>query len=152
VLSYPGGVEYIDAPAPPTRRFIDGVVKTGLVDLVIGHHPHVPQGVGFVRGRPVFYSLGNFVFAGHDWAPWTLTGLVARIEVDAEQKPSVSACAVELDGHVPKPIPRGDERLLKVREHLVSTATSVGGAHIGEADPRGCFPIAPLSSREPARD
>ena len=42
-----------------------GVHVVGIADLVIGHHPHVPQGVGFRQGRPVFYSLGNFVFAGH---------------------------------------------------------------------------------------
>ena len=31
-------------------------------DLVIGHHPHVPQGVEVYRGRAIFYSLGNFMF------------------------------------------------------------------------------------------
>jgi poly-gamma-glutamate capsule biosynthesis protein CapA/YwtB (metallophosphatase superfamily) len=143
LLSYHGGAEYIDAPVPPTRKFIDSVVKTGLVDVVIGHHPHVMQGVGFVRGKPVFYSLGNFVFAGHNWAPWTLTGLVARIEVDAERAVKVSACAVALDGHVPKPIPPGDARLDRVREHLRDTSTSVGGITLGAADARGCFPITP---------
>jgi poly-gamma-glutamate capsule biosynthesis protein CapA/YwtB (metallophosphatase superfamily) len=147
LLSYHGGAEYIDAPVHPTRRFIDTAIKTGLVDVVIGHHPHVPQGVGFVRGRPVFYSLGNFVFAGHDWAPWTLTGLVARIEVDAARSVRVSACAVALDGHVPKPIPAGDARLDRVREHLQETSTSVGGVTLGPADARGCFPVTPLPAR-----
>ncbi len=107
----------------------------------------MPQGVGFVRGRPVFYSLGNFVFAGHDWAPWTLTGLVARIEVDEARSVRVSACAVALDGHVPKPIPAGDARLDRVREHLLETSTSVGGVSVGPADARGCFPITPPLAR-----
>lgn len=31
-------------------------------DIVVGHHPHVLQGVEVYRGRPIFYSLGNFVF------------------------------------------------------------------------------------------
>ena len=31
-------------------------------DLVIGHHPHVPQGVEVYNGRAIFYSLGNFIF------------------------------------------------------------------------------------------
>ena len=31
-------------------------------DLVIGHHPHVPQGIGFHQGTPICHSLGNFVF------------------------------------------------------------------------------------------
>lgn len=29
---------------------------------VLGHHPHCPQPVEVYEGRPVFYSLGNFVF------------------------------------------------------------------------------------------
>lgn len=31
-------------------------------DVVIGHHPHVRQGVEVYEGKPIFYSLGNFVF------------------------------------------------------------------------------------------
>ncbi|MBU1202460.1 AmmeMemoRadiSam system protein B [Patescibacteria group bacterium] len=31
-------------------------------DVIIGHHPHVVQGVEIYKDRPIFYSLGNFVF------------------------------------------------------------------------------------------
>ncbi len=147
ILSYHGGVEYVDAPIEATKRFIDGALKTGLVDVVIGHHPHVPQGVAFVRGRPVFYSLGNFVFAGHDWAPWTLTGFVARLELDADGHVRPSVCPVALDGHVPKPIAPGDPQSEKARQHLIDTSTSVGGARVGPADARGCFPVEPPAPR-----
>ena len=77
----------------PIRRGTSSTasLKTGLVDVVIGHHPHVPQGVGFRDGHPVFYSLGNFVFAGHDWAPWTLFGFLARLELGAERRAARSA-------------------------------------------------------------
>ena len=34
-------------------------------DLVFGHHPHVVQGIDVYRGRPIFYSVGNFTFAKH---------------------------------------------------------------------------------------
>jgi hypothetical protein len=143
VLSYHGGVEYIDAPVDPTKRFIDSVVKTGLVDVVIGHHPHVPQGVAFRQGRPVFYSLGNFVFAGHDWAPWTLVGFVARLELGAERQLRLAVCPVTLDGHVPKPIPTGSPDSDRARAHLIATSQSVGGISVGPPDARGCFPVEP---------
>lgn len=32
------------------------------VDIVIGHHPHVIQEMEIYNNRPIFYSLGNFVF------------------------------------------------------------------------------------------
>ena len=39
------------------RQYIDAGA-----DLVIGSHPHVLQGIEFYNGKPIFYSMGNFVF------------------------------------------------------------------------------------------
>lgn len=37
-------------------------------DLVFGHHPHVVQGIEVYKGKAIFYSLGNWVFALHGFA------------------------------------------------------------------------------------
>lgn len=34
-------------------------------DLVIGHHPHVLQGVDYYKGKYIIYSLGNFCFGAN---------------------------------------------------------------------------------------
>ncbi len=39
------------------HKFIDAGV-----DLIIGHHPHVVEGVEKYKGKYIFYSLGNFIF------------------------------------------------------------------------------------------
>jgi hypothetical protein len=93
----------------------------------------------------VFYSLGNFVFAGHDWAPWTNYGLVARLELGEGRAVRVSACPVFIDGHFPTPLAPGDQRFAAARQHLAETSTSVGHVTVGPADARGCFPIEPAS-------
>ena len=31
-------------------------------DIVVGHHPHVAQGIEIYQGKPILYSVGNFVF------------------------------------------------------------------------------------------
>ncbi len=31
-------------------------------DMIIGHHPHVPQGMTYFGKTPAYFSLGNFVF------------------------------------------------------------------------------------------
>lgn len=41
------------------RRMIDAGAA-----LVVGSHPHVTQGAEIYRGKPIIYSLGNFVFDG----------------------------------------------------------------------------------------
>ena len=55
------GIEYIDVPTPETivryRDFIDYGA-----DGVIAAHPHCPQGWEEYKGKPIFYSLGNFFF------------------------------------------------------------------------------------------
>lgn len=34
-------------------------------DLVLGHHPHVLQGIETYKGKNIVYSLGNFCFGGN---------------------------------------------------------------------------------------
>ncbi len=33
-------------------------------DMIIGSHPHVLQGIEFIKGKPVIYSMGDFWFNG----------------------------------------------------------------------------------------
>lgn len=51
-LAYPREDQRLDA-----RSFIDAGA-----DIIIGHHPHNLQGIEMYKGRPIFYSLGNFVY------------------------------------------------------------------------------------------
>src|SRR5207302_1349689 len=43
-------------------------------DLILGHHPHVLQPLEWVAGVPVYYSLGNFLFADMYWRGVTPRG------------------------------------------------------------------------------
>ena len=75
-VSYHGGVEYQPRPTADARAFARACIDAG-ADAVIGHHPHVAQGVEWYRGHPIFYSLGNFVFK--QFEPWTDRGLAVRL-------------------------------------------------------------------------
>lgn len=55
------GLEYVPFPPPYVVAAFRALVDAG-ADCVAGHHPHVPQGIERWRGRPIVYSLGNFVF------------------------------------------------------------------------------------------
>jgi len=50
-------------------------------DAVIGGHPHVIQDVEQYKGKPIIYSLGNFVFNGFT-EPVNNTGWLLRLEAD----------------------------------------------------------------------
>ena len=55
------GTEFISTPSLTQRYSAAELVSAG-ADLIIGHHPHVVQKMEYINGKPVFYSLGNFVF------------------------------------------------------------------------------------------
>lgn len=55
------GIEYIDVPLPDTIARYRDFIDYG-ADGVIASHPHCPQGWEQYKGKPIFYSLGNFLF------------------------------------------------------------------------------------------
>ena len=55
------GIEYIDVPLPEVMARYRDFIDYG-ADAVIGAHPHCPQGWEEYKGKPIFYSLGNFFF------------------------------------------------------------------------------------------
>jgi len=60
------GFEHTDVPAPFQRELAHRLIDAG-AHIIIGHHPHVPQGWEMYKGKAIFYSLGNFNF-------WQLNG------------------------------------------------------------------------------
>lgn len=55
-----GGIEEVPVPPAQRRRQLRGLVEAG-ADVVIGAHPHVPQGWEVVPEGVVLYSLGDFL-------------------------------------------------------------------------------------------
>lgn len=55
------GEEYSAYPKPKQQQLARKLIDNG-VDVVIGHHPHVPQGIEEYKGKYILYSLGNFNF------------------------------------------------------------------------------------------
>lgn len=55
------GIERDTKPQEYQRTLAMNYIDAG-ADLVVGSHPHVLQGVEYYNGKPILYSLGNFVF------------------------------------------------------------------------------------------
>lgn len=84
------GNEYELFPNKEQRDLARKLVRDG-ADAVIGHHPHVPQGTEFINGRPVVYSLGNFLFGSANYQQ--THNLIAVLRIDRKTKRTI---AVEL--------------------------------------------------------
>lgn len=61
VVSLHWGDEYIDYPEEKQIVLAHELIDAG-ASLIIGHHPHVLQGIEHYRNGVIAYSLGNFVF------------------------------------------------------------------------------------------
>ena len=55
------GIERSTSPEEYQTSMAHALIDAG-ADAVIGAHPHVLQGVEYYSGKPIFYSLGNFIF------------------------------------------------------------------------------------------
>ena len=55
------GIEREEYPKDYQRTLGKQYIDAG-ADMVIGSHPHVLQGMEYYKGKPIVYSLGNFVF------------------------------------------------------------------------------------------
>jgi len=68
-------------------------------DIVIGHHPHVPQGVQFYKNVPIFYSLGNFVFYQPTELKFRKLGLMVNVGIDPSGIFSFEILPYEIHDH-----------------------------------------------------
>jgi poly-gamma-glutamate capsule biosynthesis protein CapA/YwtB (metallophosphatase superfamily) len=61
LVSLHWGQEYVPNVHPAQVDIAHRLIDAG-ADCIIGHHPHIPQGIEIYKGRPILYSLGNFIF------------------------------------------------------------------------------------------
>lgn len=55
-------------------------------DVIAGHGPHYLRGIEIYKGRPIFYSLGNFILQ-NETMPWVPDEGYRRFGLGAEQVP-----------------------------------------------------------------
>ena len=82
------GLEYIPFPPPYIARTFRQVADAG-ADLVIGHHPHVPQGIEIYNGTPICYSLGNFLFFQQTNLKYRKLGYMIKAGISSEGVSSI---------------------------------------------------------------
>lgn len=83
VVNVHWGVEYKHRHNRVQQSIGHSLVDAG-ADLIIGHHPHVVQGMEIYKDVPIFYSLGNFVFDQY-FSEDTQEGLAAGVNWDKEK-------------------------------------------------------------------
>lgn len=81
------GIERDEYPQDYQVSMAQQYIDAG-ADLVIGSHPHVLQGITYYKEKPVFYSLGNFIF--NQSIPRTAA---VKVTIDGDNEPVVQLIA-----------------------------------------------------------
>lgn len=71
------GEEYKDKANKFQREWAEKMIENG-ADIISGHHPHWVEDYEYIDGKPVYYSLGNFVF-DQMWSEETKKGLLIKL-------------------------------------------------------------------------
>lgn len=111
VVSFHFGDEY--SPVNSRQEKLAHMAIDAGADIVVGHHPHVMQRFEVYKDKPIFYSLGNFIFDQY-FSPQTLQGMVATVLINPETKDTTSQLQVSpiSTQYIPQPLIPFDELML----------------------------------------
>ncbi len=130
VVSMHWGDEFIHAPSAAQQEIAHQLIDSG-VNLILGHHPHVIQGVERYKEALIFYSLGNFLF-DMPWYPDSNKSLIAKIKFHKlKKKLSYEVIPVKINGdYQPERMSETDgAELLEHVGYLSNRITEINGGY-----------------------
>lgn len=99
------GWEYEPLASARQRQLARLIIDAG-ADAVVGGHPHVTQDTEVYKGKPIIYSLGNFVFNGFADEAGN-TGWLLKLQLDRQGVTQLEIFGARIDPAtgVPRPLP-----------------------------------------------
>ncbi len=83
IISFHWGEEYRQQPTNRQKLLAYSTIDFG-ADIIIGHHPHIVQPLEYYKEKPIFYSIGNFLF-DQLWSRETREGMVGKIIIEKDK-------------------------------------------------------------------
>jgi formylglycine-generating enzyme len=90
------GREESPAPKASQRELAQRFIDAG-ASAVLGGHPHVTQTVDIYKGRPIVYSLGNFVFDYYPADPPVWTGWIVKLTFHRSGQIDLQTFVLQID-------------------------------------------------------
>jgi len=90
------GREGTPEPKQSQRELARRLIDAG-ASAVIGAHPHVTQTIDVYKGRPIVYSLGNFVFDYYPADPPVWTGWIVKVVFHRSGETDLETFVLQID-------------------------------------------------------
>jgi hypothetical protein len=132
-LHVPAGAEFLGRePRGELRTWARAVIDAG-ADLVVGHGPHVLRGAEFYRGKPIVYSLGNFL-TYRGFSMEGPLGITAILQIELGGDGGFRSGRIHSLAQQPRRGPRPDPRrsALHLMRRLSSEDFGASAARFGE--------------------
>lgn len=125
IVSFHWGAEKENYPDDTQKALARTAIDEG-ADLVLGHHPHVLQGIETYKGKKIVYSLGNFCFGGNsnpsdkDTMIFQQTFTITGDEVAEDENITIIPCSIssESDYNNYQPTPASGEEKTRIEERI----------------------------------
>ena len=135
------GIEGQSVPTARQKEVAYAAIDGG-ADLVIGHHPHVLQGLEEYKGKMIVYSLGNFCFGGNqnptdkDSMIYQETFMVKDGKVLPESKWKVYPCSISSvdDRNNYQPTPLFGEAAEAIRKKIQTRTDAIAKLQVNFAE------------------
>jgi len=115
IVSFHWGIEKEHYPQEDQIYFAHKTIDYG-ADAVIGHHPHVLQGIERYKGKIIAYSLGNFIFGGNSRR--YETSAVLELSLSRAPKAPIAARIIPIEIELWQPRIADKEQAEKVLQEL----------------------------------
>ena len=130
VVSLHWGFEYVELPSLQQQRFARSLIDAG-AHIVIGHHPHVFQGIEQYNGGLIAYSLGNCQFRG-DFQDQYLsagTGIVLKVQRTPQARLAYAALPVTCSASGNVQVACGEQREIALNR-LAELSAALSGKKV----------------------
>ena len=94
VTSFHWSAEKLETPKEYQKYFAHLAIDYG-ADLVLGHHPHVLQGIEIYKNRLIAYSLGNFAFGSY--SEYALDSIILKVYLTESGLHSAQCFPINVD-------------------------------------------------------
>jgi poly-gamma-glutamate capsule biosynthesis protein CapA/YwtB (metallophosphatase superfamily) len=122
IVSLHWGVEESFDILPEQVEFAHGLLDSG-ADMIIGHHPHQFQGIEIYKGKPIFYSMGNFIFDQND--PENQESFIIKMEYEGSKLKGLNAFPVRTINKT-QILPQKGEEAYSLLKREIELSTKLG--------------------------
>ncbi|MDO4475473.1 MAG: CapA family protein [Lachnospiraceae bacterium] len=94
VVGFHWSAEMAETPDDSMVTLAHAAIDQG-ADMVVGHHPHVLQGIEEYNGKYIAYSLGNFCFGGNS-TPSDMDTMIFQVTFELDASKKVTDCRMNI--------------------------------------------------------